>query len=199
MIHLQSRLREPHTSVCFLPSCTPVLIWPSRFFWIFNPFQAVTKEGDGTLTLTLESGERLGGFDQILLATGRKPMVDRLSLGQAGVETNQGYITVGEVCSTHGQTSFTRGCLFKVVRLFEARSTWTTHPISCRYVPHARARLFGCETTSCTYRVVLSLHSLKAFSTKSPHLVRIVQRLVTLEPPSQCITIIETLVLSRSG
>lgn len=56
--------------------------------------QSVTKEADGTLTLTLESGETMGGFDQVLVAAGREPVLDKLGLGDAGVKTEQGYITV---------------------------------------------------------------------------------------------------------
>lgn len=55
----------------------------------------MTKEADGTLTLTLESGETMGGFDQVLVATGREPVLDKLGLGDAGVKTERGYITVG--------------------------------------------------------------------------------------------------------
>lgn len=54
----------------------------------------MTKEADGTLTLTLESGEKLGGFDQVLIATGREPLLGKLGLENAGVETARGYITV---------------------------------------------------------------------------------------------------------
>lgn len=56
--------------------------------------QAVTKEADGTLTLTLKDGESVGGFDQVLLATGREPMLEKLGLENAGVNTDRGYITV---------------------------------------------------------------------------------------------------------
>lgn len=54
----------------------------------------MTKEADGTLTLTLESGEKLGSFDQVLVATGREPILDKLGLETAGVATDRGYITV---------------------------------------------------------------------------------------------------------
>lgn len=56
--------------------------------------QSVTKEADGTLTLTLEDGESLGGFDQVLVAAGREPILDRLGLDSAGVKTDRGHITV---------------------------------------------------------------------------------------------------------
>eukprot|EP00752_Nemacystus_decipiens_P010117 g9018.t1 len=63
--------------------------------------KSVTKETDGTLTLTLENGEVLGGFDQILVAAGREPILDKLGLDSAGVETEQGYITVDDYQNTN--------------------------------------------------------------------------------------------------
>ncbi|CAM9390403.1 unnamed protein product [Ascophyllum nodosum] len=68
--------------------------------WL-KPRQSVTKEADGTLTLTLESGERVGGFDQVLVATGREPVLDKLGLEDAGVKTDRGYITVDEYQNTN--------------------------------------------------------------------------------------------------
>lgn len=59
----------------------------------------MTKEADGTLTLTLEDGESLGGFDQVLVATGREPILDKLGLDEAGVKTERGYITVRRYAS----------------------------------------------------------------------------------------------------
>lgn len=63
-------------------------------FFVLTLAQSVTKEADGTLTLTLESGELIGGFDQVLVATGREPILDKLGLESAGVKTDRGYITV---------------------------------------------------------------------------------------------------------
>lgn len=54
----------------------------------------MTKEADGTLTLTLETGEKMGGFDQVLVAAGREPLLDKLGLENAGVKTDGGYINV---------------------------------------------------------------------------------------------------------
>lgn len=65
---------------------------------ILKLLQSVTKEADGTLTLTLEDGESLGGFDQVLVAAGREPIVDTLGLDSAGVKTERGYITVRAYC-----------------------------------------------------------------------------------------------------
>lgn len=67
---------------------------PARALFVFIVLQAVTKEADGTLTLALEGGESIGGFDQVLLATGRRPMLEKLGLESAGVNTDRGYITV---------------------------------------------------------------------------------------------------------
>lgn len=69
--------------LCYVAMCVAL--------WIF---QSVTKESDGTLTLTLENGEKLEGFDQVLVATGREPILDKLGLESAGVATDRGYITV---------------------------------------------------------------------------------------------------------
>lgn len=54
----------------------------------------MTKEADGTLTLTLEDGASVGGFDQVLVAAGREPVLDTLGLDRIGVKTEKGYITV---------------------------------------------------------------------------------------------------------
>ncbi|CAM9381651.1 unnamed protein product [Choristocarpus tenellus] len=63
--------------------------------------KSVTKEKDGTLTLTLEGGEVVSGFDQVLIATGREPMLEPLSLENAGVATDKGYITVDDYQNTN--------------------------------------------------------------------------------------------------
>ncbi|CAN0185173.1 unnamed protein product [Ectocarpus sp. 6 AP-2014] len=63
--------------------------------------KSVTKEADGTLTLTLEDGESLGGFDQVLVAAGREPILDKLGLDSAGVKTDRGHITVDEFQNTN--------------------------------------------------------------------------------------------------
>jgi len=36
----------------------------------------------------------LGGFDQVLVAAGREPILDTLGLDKAGIKTERGYITV---------------------------------------------------------------------------------------------------------
>lgn len=63
--------------------------------------KSVTKEADGTLTLTLENGEKMEGFDQVLVATGREPILDKLGLESAGVATDRGYITVDDYQNTN--------------------------------------------------------------------------------------------------
>eukprot|EP01031_Cornospumella_fuschlensis_P028286 gene28286-34154_t len=59
--------------------------------------QKVIKHPDGTVSLVTAAGVTFGPYDQILLATGRSPNVDRLGLDKAAVQTNaQKFITVDE-------------------------------------------------------------------------------------------------------
>lgn len=98
----------------------PRALFPVSFVCLHREIpQAVTKEADGTLTLTLEDGEKVGGFDQILVATGRKPMLDRLGLENAGVKTNRGYITVGLVIK-RAQTANDHGLIFEITHTGQA-------------------------------------------------------------------------------
>ena len=48
--------------------------------WLSSIVQKITKESDSTLTLHLKDGEKLTGFNKILIAIGRKPMTDTLNL-----------------------------------------------------------------------------------------------------------------------
>jgi len=79
-----------------------------------NPAQ-VTKNADGSLTMSTQSGESFGPFDQILFATGRVPLVDKLNLQAASIKSNskgaievdeyqctstKGVYAVGDVCSS---------------------------------------------------------------------------------------------------
>ena len=62
---------------------------------------SITKNDDGTLTMTSTTGETFGPFDEVLFATGRKPLVEKLNLEAAGVEaSDKGYITVDEYQET---------------------------------------------------------------------------------------------------
>jgi pyruvate/2-oxoglutarate dehydrogenase complex dihydrolipoamide dehydrogenase (E3) component len=42
--------------------------------------QKITKEADGTITLHLKGGDKLQGFNQVLMAIGRKPETSKLGL-----------------------------------------------------------------------------------------------------------------------
>jgi glutathione reductase (NADPH) len=63
--------------------------------------KSVTKEADGSLTIALENGDVLSGFDCILAATGRTPLTKALNLPSvSGIATTtvagtEGYIEVG--------------------------------------------------------------------------------------------------------
>ena len=65
--------------------------------------KAVTKEADGTLTLELENGEKHSGFDAVVMAIGRQPLVGPLELDKAGVDLQAGskYIAVDEYQNTN--------------------------------------------------------------------------------------------------
>ncbi|CAM9250258.1 unnamed protein product [Chrysoparadoxa australica] len=64
---------------------------------------AAVKQDDSTgqLTLVLEGGEEVGGFDTILMAIGREPLLEPLNLEAAGVKlTSKGYIEADEYQNT---------------------------------------------------------------------------------------------------
>eukprot|EP00600_Ochromonadales_sp_CCMP1393_P008563 CAMPEP_0174961332 /NCGR_PEP_ID=MMETSP0004_2-20121128/4181_1 /TAXON_ID=420556 /ORGANISM="Ochromonas sp., Strain CCMP1393" /LENGTH=474 /DNA_ID=CAMNT_0016209765 /DNA_START=139 /DNA_END=1563 /DNA_ORIENTATION=- len=66
-----------------------------------GPTEIIKSDTDGKLTIKTESGEEFGPFDQVLLATGRVPNTDKLSLDAAGIECNKkGYIPVDEYQNT---------------------------------------------------------------------------------------------------
>lgn len=56
--------------------------------------KAVTRHADGTLSLELDGGAVHHGFDQVVMATGRKPLVDPLHLAKAGVTTKGAHVEV---------------------------------------------------------------------------------------------------------
>lgn len=60
-------------------------------------------ETDGKLkTVYLKSGEKIEGVDVVLMAPGRRPNVDKLELGNAGVETlTGGYVKTNEYSETN--------------------------------------------------------------------------------------------------
>lgn len=65
--------------------------------------KAVTKELDGTLTLELENGDKHSGFNSIVMAIGRQPLVDCLDLNKAGVaqQSKSKYIEVDDFQNTN--------------------------------------------------------------------------------------------------
>ena len=71
---------------------------------------SVVKEADGTLTLTLTSGEQHKGFDCILMAIGRTPCTKNLGLAELGVQTNdEGFIVVNKYEETNVKDIYALG------------------------------------------------------------------------------------------
>lgn len=63
--------------------------------------EKITREADGSLTLHFTNGTKYGGFEYILNATGRVPLVEALNLSGAGIATGRdGYISVDEYQNT---------------------------------------------------------------------------------------------------
>jgi len=63
--------------------------------------KAVTKADDGTLSLELENGDVHSGFDSIMMAVGREPLIAPLALDVAGIDTKpSGQIIVNEYQET---------------------------------------------------------------------------------------------------
>eukprot|EP00614_Pseudopedinella_elastica_P010534 CAMPEP_0172609656 /NCGR_PEP_ID=MMETSP1068-20121228/29603_1 /TAXON_ID=35684 /ORGANISM="Pseudopedinella elastica, Strain CCMP716" /LENGTH=515 /DNA_ID=CAMNT_0013413219 /DNA_START=97 /DNA_END=1644 /DNA_ORIENTATION=+ len=80
--------------------------------------KAVVKESDGTLTLQLEDGTSHGGFEQVVMAIGRSPLVDPLQLDKAGVTTNsKGYIEADEFQNTEAAGVYALGDVCGVIEL----------------------------------------------------------------------------------
>lgn len=66
-----------------------------------SPVAVVKDASTGLLTIKTETGETLGPYEQVLMATGRKPNLDKLYLDKAGVKlTKEGYISVNEYQET---------------------------------------------------------------------------------------------------
>lgn len=69
----------------------------------------VHRAPDGTVTLTLDSGDTVSAED-ILVATGRRPMTDGINLEGAGVElTDRGFIRVDEYLHTTAERVWAAG------------------------------------------------------------------------------------------
>lgn len=72
--------------------------------------QKITKEKDGTLTVHLQNGKSVGGFDCLLAATGRHPAVEPLQLDKTVVATDaKGYIQVDEYQNTAAKNIYALG------------------------------------------------------------------------------------------
>lgn len=75
--------------------------------------KSVTKESDGTLTMETEDGTRHEGFETILMAIGREPLIAPLALDKAGVALQEGskYIAVDafQTTSAEGGTVYALG------------------------------------------------------------------------------------------
>lgn len=79
---------------------------------------SVTKESDGTLTLTLEDGSSHGGFEQVVMAVGRTPLIEPLQLENAGVTTNsKGYIEADEFQNTKVEGVYALGDVCGLIEL----------------------------------------------------------------------------------
>ena len=72
--------------------------------------KSITKEADGTLTLEFENGNKVGGFEVIVNATGRDPVTNKLNLGTTGVEmTKSGHIVVDDYQNTSAKGIYALG------------------------------------------------------------------------------------------
>jgi len=64
--------------------------------------ESVKKNDDGSLTIVLKGGEEHEGFDTVLMAIGREPLTEPLTLDKAGVHTDaKGYIQVDDFQNTN--------------------------------------------------------------------------------------------------
>jgi glutathione reductase (NADPH) len=80
------------------------------YFFSFTEISKVIKGADGKLTLLMQSGEKFGPYDQVLLATGRAPNVEPLSLENANINTDKkGYIPVDEYQNTASKGIYALG------------------------------------------------------------------------------------------
>ncbi len=63
--------------------------------------QKIERESNGTLSVIESNGETMGGFDCLIWAIGREPLLDQLELAQANVEVDRrGFITTDEFQNT---------------------------------------------------------------------------------------------------
>lgn len=80
---------------------------------VYQPNQSPTeivKGADGKLTIRTQSGEEFGPYDEVLLATGRRPNIDTLNLAAAGVQHDaKGCIAVDEFQETSARGVYALG------------------------------------------------------------------------------------------
>ena len=63
---------------------------------------SASKMADGSLSVALSDGTAIEGVDCLLAATGRKPLLEPLGLGTAGVELSaKGFVAVNEYQQTN--------------------------------------------------------------------------------------------------
>jgi glutathione reductase (NADPH) len=100
-----------------------------------HELQALTKEGDGTLTAIAAHGKKHSGFDALIWATGRIPNSDDLGLETAGVRLGaRGEVLVDELQATNVAGVFAVGDV-------TGRAQLT--PVAIAAGRHLADRLFG--------------------------------------------------------
>ena len=73
---------------------------------------SVEKGGDGRLMIKTTTGERFGPYDQVVMAVGRRPLVEPLQLDRAGVKLDKkGFIAVDAFQATSVEGVFALGLL----------------------------------------------------------------------------------------
>jgi len=99
--------------------------------------KSVTKNSDGSLTLTLENGESIE-IDCLVWAIGRRPVTEKLNLAAAGVTTNaRGYIESDKFENTNVEGIYALGDVTGKVELT---------PVAVAAGRHLAERLFNNKT-----------------------------------------------------
>lgn len=80
--------------------------------------QNIDKQDDGTLTLTMDSGDTLEGVEQLLWAIGRVPNTDQLGLENTDIKVDQrGYIDVDDEQATNVEGIYAIGDIIRQAQL----------------------------------------------------------------------------------
>jgi glutathione reductase (NADPH) len=84
-----------------------------------NGVQKITMDASSSLkTVSLHNGAVIDGVDCVIMATGRKPLVDSLNLGGAGIHQREGgYITTNEFSETNVNGVYAVGDVCGIVEL----------------------------------------------------------------------------------